>query len=140
MKFKNTYYAAALLLLIPSCQSKTVNTFQNKNPNAQTTHTPHQKVITDNSLNQKSLVINIIQGKSGNLLKVQASLRNHTNKTTKLSYIFDWMDKDGFKINSPTIRWQQITLSGQEPIEITSLAPSPAAVDYRLKLKESKIK
>jgi uncharacterized protein YcfL len=73
---------------------------------------------------------------SGNLLKLQATVENLRNSTRTLHYTFEWIDRDGMAIASPTDTWKSLRLLGRETGTITAVAVSPRAVDFTLKLRE----
>jgi len=123
-------------LLVAGCATN-VNTYERAQPQATPNYVADQRVITDNTLAGKFRVVAINQVTvSGNLLKVQATVENLKNNLRTLNYKFEWVDPDGMTISSPNETWKSIQLQGRETATITSVAVSPRAVDFRLKLRE----
>jgi uncharacterized protein YcfL len=123
-------------LLLAGCASN-VNTVERAQPEATPHYIPDKRVITDNTLAGAIRVVSINQTTvSGNLLKLQATVENLKSSTRTLNYKFDWVDRDGIALSSPTDTWKSIRLLGRETRTITAVAVSPRAVDFTLKLRE----
>ncbi len=71
------------------------------------------------------------------LLKIQAEILNTTSSRKRVNYRFDWIDNAGMVIDTPLSNWKPLSLAGKESGFITSVAPTPRAVDFRLKLIEA---
>lgn len=130
------YLAAVILLAIISC--RTVNTIERADPRATPSVIRDSRVITDPSLNKKSAVLQLRETRVGNgLLKIQAEILNRTSSRKRINYRFDWIDDAGMVIDTPLTNWKSVSLAGKESSFITSVAPTPRAVDFRLKLIEA---
>jgi uncharacterized protein YcfL len=130
--------AAGLLALLPGCATN-VNTVER----AQSQATPHyvsdKRVVTDNTLARTIRVNSINQATvSGELLKIQAEVENLKSDLRAVRYKFEWIDRDGMAVNSPTDGWKVLNFSGRETLRISTVAVSPAAVDFVLKFSELK--
>lgn len=127
---------AALALALGGCATS-VNTVTRAQPEATPDFVNDKRVVTDQSLARKLTVVSVNQGKaSGDLLKVQATLRNNSSKPQAFAYKFDFIADDGMELSSPTGGWKQIQLEGKEERSVAAIATSPRAVDFRLKLRE----
>ena len=49
----------------------------------------------------------------------------------------DWIAQDGMELSGPTGGWKQVQLQGREVRAVSAIAPTPAAADFRLKLREN---
>jgi uncharacterized protein YcfL len=128
--------ATAALLLAAGCATN-VNTVQPLNSGATPNVVADRRVITDNTLARRVQVVSLNQATvSGNLLKVQATIQNLKNSVQTLNYKFEWVDQDGMAVSSPNETWKSIQLQGRETATISSVAVSPRAADFTLKLRE----
>lgn len=126
----------ALTLLVTGCATS-VNTATRAEPQASPSYVNDQRVVTDQSLARKLTIVSINEGKaSGNLLRIQATLRNNSSKAQTFIYKFDWISDEGMELSGPTVGWQTIRLEGKEERSVSAIATSPRAVDFRLKLRE----
>ena len=117
---------------------KTVNTAERAAPRATAQVVQDHRVVTDSSLANKGLIVQIREATAGgNLLKIQAEIVNTTSSRHQVNYRFEWIDQDGMVIDTSMSRWTQISLAGKESTAISSVAPTPKAVDFRLKLLEA---
>ena len=66
---------------------------------------------------------------------VQFNLRNSSDAPYDFRYRCRWLDEHGIQIDSSTDVWQTRTIHGRERMNLVCVAPSPAAVDYRLVLR-----
>ena len=72
---------------------------------------------------------------AGDLLKVQISLRSNNRDTVPIQYKFDWLDAQGFEINSNQA-WQPFMVYGKETRTIQGVAPDPRAKEFKLKIRD----
>jgi uncharacterized protein YcfL len=125
-----------LALLATGCATS-VNTATRAESQASPAYVNDQRVITDQSLARKLTIVSINEGKaSGNLLRIQATLRNNSSKPQTYLYKFDWISDEGMDLSSPTGGWQTLRFEGKEERSISAIATNPRAVDFRLKLRE----
>lgn len=137
MKLLLAATALAAALLATGCATS-VNTVSRAQPTATPDYVPDQRVITDSSLSRKVGIVFVNQSTvSGNLLKIQVTLENRSSKPQAFTYKFDWIAQDGMELSGPTGGWKQIQLQGREVRAVSAIAPTPAAADFRLKLREN---
>jgi uncharacterized protein YcfL len=130
--------AAGALAALSGCATN-VNTVERAQPQATPDFVADKRVITDDSLARTVRVIAINQATvSGNLLKIQATLENLKNSPRTIRYKFEWIDQSGMAVNSPTETWKTLMLQGRETTMISTVAITPRAVDFVLKLSEHK--
>jgi uncharacterized protein YcfL len=133
---KSCLLALTAALLLAGCGT-TVNTVERAQSQAAPNYIADQRVITDRTLAAAIRVVAINQGTvSGNLLKVQATVENLKNSTKTLNYKFEWTDQNGMAVDSPNETWKQIRIQPRETTTISSVAVTPRAADFTLKLKE----
>ena len=136
--FRPSSVAAALLglTLLAGCATN-VNTVERAQPQAAPSYVADKRVITDNTLAGKFRVVSVNQATvSGNLLKVQATIENLKNSVQTLNYKFEWVDESGMAVSSPNETWKTVRLQGRETTTISTVAITPRAVDFTLKLRE----
>jgi uncharacterized protein YcfL len=71
------------------------------------------------------------------LLKIQIELLNRKRSLQRFSYQFEWFDASGMQVNnvvSPTVPDQ---IEGGESKFISSVAPTAACKDFRVKFIEN---
>lgn len=133
---KSSLLALGAVLLLAGCGT-TVNTVQRAESLAAPSLVADKRVITDNTLAGMVRVVSINQATvSGNLLKIQATIENMKNSTKTLNYKFEWVDENGMAVDSPNETWKQIRIQPRETTTISTVAITPRAVDFTLKLKE----
>jgi len=129
--------AGMVLLALTGCRTS-VNTIENAQKEGQRQMISDQRIITDGSLAKKVSFVGINQSMTpGGLLKVQIEVLNRKRSLQRFSYQFEWFDVNGMLINtiaSPTVPDQ---IEGGESKFISSLAPNPAARDFRVKFLEN---
>ncbi len=133
---KSSLLLLPAVLLLAGCGT-TVNTVSRADSLAAPSMVADRRVITDNSLAGMVRVVSVNEATvSGNLLKIQATIENLKRSTKTLNYKFEWVDENGMAIDSPNETWKQIRLQPRETTTISTVAITPRAVDFNLKLKE----
>ena len=130
-------FAGAVLLGLCGCRTS-MNTVENAQKEGQRQMISDSRVITDASLARKVSFVGVNQSMTpGGLLKVQVELLNRKGSLQRFSYRFEWFDANGMQVAnvaSPTIPDQ---IEGGESKFISSLAPTPACKDFRVKFIEN---
>ncbi len=122
-------------LLLAGCT--TVDTVERAEPIGRPVVIADTRVSTDPSLARKVTVVNVIEDTvSGDHRKVQVTLRSNRNRAMTINYVFEWFDPNGMRIETAGGGWRSLRFMGRETKTISSIAPSPRAVDFVLKLQE----
>jgi len=75
-----------------------------------------------------------------NLLKIQANVRNVKGDDCRINYKIEWMDDDGIVINDSSAVWLPLRIRGGETAAIQSVATTPNASNFRIKIQKAKYK
>jgi uncharacterized protein YcfL len=128
--------AGVALLAVAGCTS--MNTIENAQKEGQRQMVSDARVVTDGSLARKVSCVGVNQSMTpGGLLKVQLELLNRKRSLQRFSYRFEWFDANGMLIENvaaPTVPDQ---IEGGESKFISSVAPTPACKDFRIKFLEN---
>lgn len=126
------------LALAAGCATN-VNTVERAQSQATPNYVADKRVITDATLGGLLRIVSVNESTvSGNLKKAQVTLENAKDNTRRVSYKFEWTDQDGMATNGIVQSWQPLVLAGRETVTVSSIAISPKAVDFKLKLVEAK--
>lgn len=83
----------------------------------------------------RSLEIPEIKTRSKNgLLQVQVKFLNASIYDQEIFYRFMWLDSDGFNAADPDA-WKTMKLIGKQNVLISTVAPTPAAKDFKLEVQ-----
>ena len=69
--------------------------------------------------------------KAGDLLKIDANLNNDSSSVKRISYKFRWIDREGMRAAEEE-SWKPLMLYNNSNMMISTVAPTPKAVDFRL--------
>ncbi|MGE4550688.1 MAG: YcfL family protein, partial [Opitutales bacterium] len=75
---------------------------------------------------------------SGNLLKVQFNVRNVGSKSRRILYKVEWFDANGIMINDSSLLFQSQLIRAGEPVALQSVATTPLARNFRIKIQAAK--
>ena len=129
--------AGVVLLVLCGCRTS-VNSIENTQKEGQRQMISDSRVITDGSLAHKVSFVGVNQTMTpGGFLKIQIELLNRKHSLQRFSYQFEWFDASGMQVNnvvSPTVPDQ---IEGGESKFISSVAPTAACKDFRVKFIEN---
>jgi len=134
------FISIILVFFFISC-SKTNPVYQaSKNDPSDMNKIPELKrVFMDGGLENDIDVISINQDKANeDLLRIQVNLKNLTKKSLNLNYKIEWMNVDGLVINDSSAVWLPLYVRGGEIVAVQSVASTPNAQNFWLKLQRSK--
>ena len=88
----------------------------------------------------KDIVINgVRQAKvSGDLLKVQFNVSNVGSSPRRILYKVEWFDANGLMINDSSQFQQSSLVRAGEPVALQSVATTPLAQNFRIKIQAAK--
>ena len=126
----------ALLGALAACSRTTMSTGERTEPTGQKRVVNDERVLIDASLGGKVCVVAVNEAMTpGGVLRVQVGLLNQTGSTRRFNYRFEWFDPNGMQVNASSALSTEY-LAGGETKYLSSVAPSAACKDFRLKLFE----
>jgi uncharacterized protein YcfL len=69
--------------------------------------------------------------------RVQVSVYSDQLTSQNFSYRFEWFDASGMRMQGAGEAWQSRTIKPKETIQLTTVAPSPKATQWQLKLLDT---
>src|SRR3954452_16065432 len=69
--------------------------------------------------------------KTGDLMKIDANLNNDSSSVKRVAYKFRWIDREGMRAAEEE-SWKPLMLYNNSNLMISTIAPNPKAVDFRL--------
>lgn len=111
----------------------TVNTVERAQPVAERQMVADKRVITDASLDRRVSIVGVNEATiSTGFTKVQIEVLNRSSSPYSFRYHFEWFDDKGMLIQT-TSSWIDRRIQGKETLAIVSVAPTEAAIDFRVK-------
>lgn len=127
----------AATLLLAGCNSP-VNTIGPAAPEAVPLTVESRIQVFDEKLNLRLSLVQVAEAESNGFRQVQVTLANRQVRPQEFAYQFEWIRANGMAIQDPAPVWRGARIQGGETIELQSTAPRPDAVDFRLKLRETR--
>jgi uncharacterized protein YcfL len=130
---------AGVLLLLAVCGcSNSMNSVENAQKSGQRQMVPDQRAVTDKGLASKVSIVGVNSAMTpGGFLKVQIELLNTARSLQRFSYHFEWFDANGMQLSTLTSAEIPDEIQGGEDKFISSVAPTPACRDFRVKFIEN---
>ena len=75
-------------------------------------------------------------GYSGDLLRVQATIKNDSRSDLSFQYKFKWLDKDGFEVAVDGRPWTPLTITAYESKSVQALAPNPTVKAFKILVQD----
>jgi len=91
-------------------------------------------VINNSSLAGDLDISGMKSENSGDLLRIQVSLRSKNRDSVAVQYKFNWFDVKGFEINANPA-WTPLLVYGKETVTIQGVAPDQRAKEFKLKIR-----
>jgi uncharacterized protein YcfL len=124
---------AALAVLAFAGGCNTANTTTASGPANADGTVPYKQIVTNGWLRYKANIVGVREGTvNGDMKRIAVDVYSDQLNSQKFSYRFEWFDAAGMPIQSPTASMTSVTIKPKETITITSVAPSPAAEQWRL--------
>ena len=75
-------------------------------------------------------------GYAGNLLKVQATIKNDSRSDLNFQYKFKWLDKDGFEVSIDGRPWTPLSITPYESKSVQGIAPNPSVTVFKIMVQD----
>jgi uncharacterized protein YcfL len=125
--------------LFSGCSGNPVISAEKKNPGDDGTDPELTRVVVDGGLVKDLEITGVKQiDVSGNLLKVQFNVRNVGSKSRRILYKVEWFDANGIMINDSSLLFQSQLIRAGEPVALQSVATTPLARNFRIKIQAAK--
>jgi len=133
---KHSFVIAAILSLTCAVGCQSVNSTERADPQGTPQFVADHRVIADKSLNNRAGVVSVNEARTpSGLLQVQVQLFNNTSFPRRFRYTFEWYDDQGMLLPTPAL-WLPRRIMGGETLNVSSIAHTPKAVDFRFKIVE----
>ena len=103
-----------------------------------TANSAYSKATIIDSFLDNEISITDVKGliNTGGLMEVQLAGVNNTSSYKKLEYRIEWLDNNGFLIETIMSRWTDFPAYGNSEFGFKAVAPSTDATDFRIKIRE----
>lgn len=78
----------------------------------------------------------VMRRNSADLLELQVEFYNKSFNTERFQYRVEWVDAQGFVIDSVTNNWTRMSVAGKSNGTIIAFAPNANAVDFRMDTRD----
>jgi len=92
-----------------------------------------RQIINNIPLNYRVSIVQYHSRITNGLQEIQVDLQNHRQQQYDLEYKIDWLDADGYVIESTP--WQPLTINAKEYRSIKAIAHSPQAEDFKFYIR-----
>jgi uncharacterized protein YcfL len=126
--------APALILaaVFAACGCNTANVAQSGTARFGS-NVPFERMVSNGWLNYKANIVGVREGTvNENIRKVAIDVYSDQATLQRFSYRFEWFDASGLQVPNPTSAYTSVAIQPKETITLTSVAPSPAATDWRV--------
>tara|TARA_B100001964_G_C13931287_1_gene464699 strand:+ start:230 stop:664 length:435 start_codon:yes stop_codon:yes gene_type:complete len=136
--FLSAFSLIAFALAFSGCGNPVVSAGK-ADPNDQRNQPELKRVEMSGSLARDLEIASVNQATvNGDLLKMQANVRNLKDDARRITYKIEWMDEDGIVINDTSGVWIPLRIRGGETAAIQSVATTPKAKNFRIKMQKAK--
>ena len=117
----------AILFLLTGCATpKGATSEYTPDKTIDATHPRARLVLGSSKLTRKIVMTNVRFGSVGQLPRAEVGLQNLTNKRFELEYKIDWLDQQGFSINTNNA-WHRFSLTPRQNTNFQSVGKVPEA-------------
>ena len=129
----------AMIGLFSGCSGNPVISAEKKKPDDSGSAPELTRVVVTGGLAKDVEVTGVKQAKvSGDLLKVQFNVHNVGGQPRRILYKVEWFDANGLMINDSSQFQQSHLIRASEPVALQSVATTPLAQNFRIKIQAAK--
>jgi len=100
---------------------------------------PFERIVRNGWLNYKANIVGVRESTvNENIRKIAIDVYSDQETLQRFSYRFEWFDASGVPLPSPTSAFTSVAIQPKQTVTLTSVAPSPAATDWRVTFLDQK--
>jgi uncharacterized protein YcfL len=96
-------------------------------------------IVEDYVLASQVSVTGVSHQLLGDLMQAHVTLKSNRERSLRILYRFQWYDATGIEIAPGAKPYNELILEGLESKGVTSIAPSPSAVAFKVKVRKMKV-
>lgn len=95
-------------------------------------------LVDDPSLADQISIAKVAHDQVGDIMRATVTLKSNRKRSLQLQYRFSWYDQNGMEIDGSGKTYRTLTLRGKDAVPVTSVAPSPYATEFKIRVQKVK--
>lgn len=95
-------------------------------------------IIDDASVGDQISIVKVAHDHVGEIMRANVTLQNNRSRSLQIQYRFSWFDTNGMEIDGQGKPYRDLVIEGRDTINVTSVAPSPAATEFKIRVRKLK--
>lgn len=95
-------------------------------------------IVDDPVFHDQVSVVSVDHEFRGNLMRALVTLKSNRHRSLWIQYKFSWYDAKGIEIDPGKKPYRDLTIEGKDSITATSMAPSPEAKEFKIRIRKVK--
>jgi uncharacterized protein YcfL len=95
-------------------------------------------LVDDPSLADQISVAKVAHDQVGDIMRATVTLKSNRNRSIQFQYRFSWYDQNGMELDGSGKTYRTLTLRGKDAVPVTSVAPSPYATEFKIRIQKVK--
>ena len=95
-------------------------------------------IIDDPSLANQISIVRVGHDRVGQLMRGHATLQSNRSRSLQIQYRFSWYDANGMEIDGTGQPYRNLIIEGRDTVPVTSVAPSPHAEEFKIRVRKVK--
>lgn len=128
----NTAFALTVLLALSGCATAGLRA-----GDSSLTNDPYVIVDSPSFGNQISIV-KVAHDFVGQVMRANITIQNNRSRSLQIQYRISWFDANGMEIDGQGKPYRDVVIEGKDTINVTGVAPSPAAKEFKIRVRKLK--
>lgn len=134
-KMKNVFhamFALTIMLIVAGCSTAGLRA-----GDSSLTNEPYL-IVDDPSIGDQISIVKVAHDHVGEIMRANITLQNNRSRSLQVQYRFSWFDANGMELDGQGKPYRDMVIQGKDTINVTSVAPSPAATEFKIRLRKLK--
>ena len=128
---KSLFITAMAVMFLAACNTTNVGVVE------QTDDEYREYLVTNSSaLASKVSILSMKSAMVGNMMRMQAELKNNRRRNLSFEYKFKFYDENGMELAVDGRPWTPIVINGGEVKSVQATAPDPRAVSFKIYVQD----
>lgn len=95
-------------------------------------------IVDDSSLANQIGIEKVAHDMVGDIMRASVTLKSNRSRSLQIQYRFSWYDANGMEIDGNSKPYRDLVIEGKDSKNVTSMAPSPAAQEFKIRVRKVK--
>lgn len=95
-------------------------------------------VVDDPILADQIHIVSVSHDMVGDMMRALVTMKSNRHRSLRVQYRISWYNAQGMEIDPQGKTYRDLIIEGKDAVSVTGMAPSPAATEFKIRVRKVK--